>query len=47
VLIEIDGESGAATLLRDLALARIPVTSLAPAGGGLEQAHLALEEDRR
>ena len=47
VLIEIDGESGAATLLRDLALARIPVTSLAPAGGGLEQAYLALEEDRR
>ena len=47
VLIEVDGEIGAAALLRDAVSAGIPVTSLAPAGGALERAYLALEEDRR
>jgi len=47
VLLEVAGDAGAAALLRDLVLARIPITSLAPAGGALEQAYLALEEDRR
>jgi hypothetical protein len=47
VLIEVDGEAGAAVLLRDAVAAGVPITSLAPAGGALEQAYLALEEDRR
>ena len=47
VLLTVDGEAGAASLLRDAVKANIPITSLAPAAGALEQAYLALEEDRR
>ena len=47
VLLQVDGEVGAAALLRDAVAAGVPVTSLAPAGGALEQAYLALEEERR
>ncbi|NMR18697.1 ABC transporter ATP-binding protein [Cellulomonas fimi] len=47
VLVEVQGEEGAAALLRDAVAAGVPVTSLAPAGGALEQAYLALEEERR
>jgi len=47
VLIEVEGEIGAAALLRDAVAAGIPVTSLTPAGGALEQTYLALEEERR
>ncbi|RYV50607.1 ABC transporter ATP-binding protein [Pengzhenrongella frigida] len=47
VLLQVDGEAGAATLLRDAVAAGVPITSLAPVGGALEQAYLALEEERR
>lgn len=47
VLVELDGDTAAAALLRDAVTAGIPVVSLAPAGGVLEQAYLALEEERR
>ena len=47
VLLQVDGEAGAAALLRDAVAAGVPVTSLAPAAGALEQAYLALEEERR
>ena len=47
LLIEIGGEESAAALLRDAVQAGVPVTSLAPAGGALEQTYLSLEEDRR
>lgn len=47
VLLEVDGDEGAAQLVRDAVAAGVPLTSLAPAGGSLEQAYLALEEERR
>ncbi|GIG40786.1 ABC transporter ATP-binding protein [Cellulomonas phragmiteti] len=47
VLVDVDGELGAAALLRDLVTAGVPVVSSAPAAGALEQAYLALEEERR
>lgn len=47
VLIEVDGEQGAAQLVRDAVGAGVPLTSIAPAGGLLEQAYLALDEERR
>jgi len=47
VLIRVEGEVGAAALLHAAVAAGVPVTSFAPAGGALEQAYLALEEDRR
>jgi ABC-type multidrug transport system ATPase subunit len=47
VLIEVDGDQGAAQLVRDAVEAGVPLTSIAPAGGLLEQAYLALDEERR
>jgi ABC-type multidrug transport system ATPase subunit len=47
VLLEVDGDEGAARLVRDAVSAGVPLVSLAPAGGALEQAYLALEEERR
>lgn len=47
VLVELAGEQAAADLLRVAVGAGVPVASLAPAGGALEQAYLALEEERR
>ncbi|WP_407320422.1 ABC transporter ATP-binding protein [Isoptericola halotolerans] len=46
-LVELDGDEAAAALLRDAIAADVPVVSLAPAGGALEQAYLRLEEERR
>jgi len=47
VLVELTGDAAAAALLRSAIEAGIDVSSLAPAGGVLEQAYLALEEERR
>jgi ABC-2 type transport system ATP-binding protein len=47
VLLRVGGEEGAARLLADAVRAGVPVTTLAPAGGTLERAYLALEEERR
>ncbi len=47
VLLPVAGEDGAARLLADAVRAGVPVTTLAPAGGTLERAYLALEEERR
>lgn len=47
VLLEVDGEEGAARLVRDAVAAGVPLVSLVPAGGALEQAYLTLEEERR
>ncbi|QAY64220.1 ABC transporter ATP-binding protein [Xylanimonas allomyrinae] len=46
-LVELDGDAAAAALLRAAVGDGVPVVSLAPAGGVLEQAYLALEEERR
>jgi ABC-type multidrug transport system ATPase subunit len=47
VLVELAGDAAAAALLRSAVEAGVDVSSLAPAGGVLEQAYLALEEERR
>lgn len=47
VLVDLTGDAAAAALLRSLIEAGVDVSSLAPAGGVLEQAYLALEEERR
>lgn len=47
VLLEVDGDQGAAALVRDAVTAGVPVISVAPSAGALEQAYLALEEERR
>ena len=47
VLLEVDGDEGAARLVRDAVAAGVPLVSIAPAGGQLEQAYLALDEERR
>jgi energy-coupling factor transporter ATP-binding protein EcfA2 len=47
VLLEVDGDEGAARLVRDAVAAGVPIVQVAPAGGALEQAYLALEEERR
>ncbi|WP_456845143.1 ABC transporter ATP-binding protein [Cellulomonas sp. P5_C6] len=47
VLLEVDGEEGAARLVRDAVAAGVPLVSLVPVGGALEQAYLTLEEERR
>jgi ABC-type multidrug transport system ATPase subunit len=47
VLVELTGDAAAAALLRSAIEAGVAVSSLAPAGGVLEQAYLALEEERR
>ncbi len=46
-LVELGGDEAAAALLRDAVDAGVPVFSMAPAGGALEQAYLRLEEERR
>ncbi|WP_456823383.1 ABC transporter ATP-binding protein [Cellulomonas sp. P5_E12] len=47
VLLDVDGEEGAARLVRDAVAAGVPLVSLVPAGGALERAYLTLEEERR
>jgi len=47
VLLTVDGDEGAALLVRDAVAAGVPLASLAPATGALERAYLALEEERR
>jgi ABC-2 type transport system ATP-binding protein len=47
VLLEVDGEEGAARLVSDAVAAGVPLVSLVPSGGALEQAYLTLEEERR
>lgn len=47
VLLDVDGDEGAARLVRDAVAAGVPLVSLAPAGGALEQAYLTLDEERR
>ena len=47
MLLELDGEQGAARLIRDAVTAGVALVSVVPAGGALEQAYLTLEEDRR
>jgi len=47
VLVDVDGDEGAAALIRDAVAAGVPLTSAAPAAGALERAYLALEEERR
>lgn len=47
VLLDVDGDEGAARLVRDAVAAGVPLVQLAPAGGALEQAYLALDEERR
>lgn len=45
--VQIGGEEAAARLLRDAIGAGVPVVSMAPSGGALEQTYLSLDEDRR
>ena len=47
VLLDVDGDEGAARLVRDAVAAGVPLVQLAPAGGVLEQAYLTLDEERR
>ena len=47
LLIQISGEEAAARLLRDAIGAGVPVVSMSPSGGALEQTYLSLDEDRR
>jgi ABC-2 type transport system ATP-binding protein len=47
VLLDIDGDAGAARLVRDAVAAGVPLVQLSPATGALERAYLALEEERR
>jgi ABC-2 type transport system ATP-binding protein len=47
VLVDLAGDAAAAALLRSAVEGGVAVSSLAPAGGVLEQAYLALEEERR
>ena len=47
MLLDVDGDEGAARLVRDAVAAGVPLVSLVPAGGALEQAYLTLEEERR
>ncbi len=45
-LVELDGDASAVLLLRDAVGVGVPIASIAPAGGALEQTYLALEEER-
>lgn len=47
VLVELADEHQAAQLLSGAVLAGVPISSLAPVGGQLEQAYLTLDVDRR
>ncbi|MDM7854682.1 ABC transporter ATP-binding protein [Cellulomonas alba] len=47
VLVEVNGDEGAAALIRDAVAGGVPLVSAAPAAGALERAYLTLEEERR
>jgi len=47
VLVRIPDEAAAAALVRDAVAANVPLVSIAPAGGALEQTYLSLDEERR
>ena len=47
LVVQLGGEEAAARLLRDAVTAGVPVVSLAPSGGALEQTYLSLNEERR
>ena len=47
VLVDLDDDDAAARLVRDAVAADVPLVSLVPAAGALEQAYLTLEEERR
>jgi len=47
VLIRIPDDAAAAALVRDAVAAGVPLVSIAPAGGALEQTYLSLDEERR
>lgn len=47
VLIRIPDDDAAAALVRDAVAAGVPLVSIAPAGGVLEQTYLSLDEERR
>ena len=47
VLVRIGDDTLAAAFLRDAVTSGVPLVSLAPAGGALEQTYLSLDEERR
>lgn len=47
ILIRIPDDAAAAALVRDAVAANVPLVSIAPAGGALEQTYLSLDEERR
>lgn len=47
VLLDVADDAAAARLVRDAVTAGVPLVSLVPAAGALEQAYLTLEEERR
>ena len=47
LILQLGGEEAAVRLLRDAVTAGVPVVSLAPSGGALEQTYLSLNEERR
>ena len=47
VLVDVGDDDDAARLIRDAVTAGVPLVSLVPAAGALEQAYLTLEEERR
>lgn len=47
LVLQLGGEEAASRLLRDSITAGVPVVSLAPSGGALEQTYLSLNEERR
>lgn len=47
VLLDVADDDAAARLVRDAVTAGVPLVSLVPAAGALEQAYLTLEEERR
>jgi ABC-2 type transport system ATP-binding protein len=47
VLVDLEGDEGAAALIHAAVGSGVPLASVAPATGALERAYLALEEDRR
>ncbi|MFC8732087.1 ABC transporter ATP-binding protein [Luteimicrobium sp. NPDC057192] len=47
VRVDLDDDESAAELLRSAVLAGVPLVSVSPANGALEQVYLSLEEERR
>lgn len=47
LVLQLAGEEAASRILRDSVTAGVPVVSLAPSGGALEQTYLSLDEERR